>query len=67
MEVNMPLRLLPKPLTTAMIARAMPAAIRPYSIAVAPDSSDTNFKILRFNVASVNMIAGTYPAIGPRS
>ena len=29
------------PLTTAMIASEMPAAIRPYSIAVAPDSSFT--------------------------
>jgi hypothetical protein len=52
-EVNMPLRLLPRPLTTAMMARAMPAAINPYSIAVAPESSDTNFKTMRFNVASV--------------
>jgi hypothetical protein len=33
----------PSPLTTAMIAREMPAAISPYSIAVAPDSSETNF------------------------
>ena len=33
--------LVPTPCTAAMIARAMPAAIRPYSIAVAPDSSFT--------------------------
>jgi hypothetical protein len=33
------LSLLPRPWTTAMIATEMPAAIRPYSIAVAPDSS----------------------------
>jgi len=32
-------RLVPRPWTTAMIATEMPAAIRPYSIAVAPDSS----------------------------
>lgn len=30
-------RVEPRPLTAAMIASAMPAAIRPYSIAVAPD------------------------------
>src|SRR5271169_2425427 len=32
---------LPRLLTTAMIATEMPAAIRPYSMAVAPDSSLT--------------------------
>jgi hypothetical protein len=31
-----------------MIASAIPAAIRPYSIAVAPDSSDQNFETMRF-------------------
>jgi hypothetical protein len=34
----------PTPCTTAMIATEMPAAIRPYSMAVAPDSSFRNFK-----------------------
>src|SRR5580698_1214958 len=34
-------RLVPRPWTTAMIATEMPAAMRPYSIAVAPDSSFT--------------------------
>ena len=43
-EVNWALRFVPRPFTAAMIASAMPAAIRPYSIAVAPDSSDRNFK-----------------------
>ena len=43
-EVNIVLRLVPKPFTTAMIASAMPAAIKPYSIAVAPDWSDRNVK-----------------------
>jgi|ERR1700684_1265563 hypothetical protein len=51
-ELNMVFRLLPSPLTTAMIASAIPAAISPYSIAVAPDSSDKNFTKLRFNSAS---------------
>jgi hypothetical protein len=35
--VNWALRLVPSPFTAAMIASAMPAAIKPYSIAVAPD------------------------------
>jgi hypothetical protein len=33
--------LLPTPFTAVMIAIAIPAAIRPYSMAVAPDSSFT--------------------------
>src|ERR1700727_1714776 len=41
-DVNLVFRLVPRPLTTAMIASAMPAAIRPYSIAVAPLSSLRN-------------------------
>ena len=36
-ESNLVLRLLPNPLTTATIAIEIPAAIKPYSIAVAPD------------------------------
>jgi len=43
-EPNMVFRLLPSPLTAAMIASAIPAAIRPYSMAVAPDSSFQNLK-----------------------
>jgi hypothetical protein len=42
-EVNLVRRLVPSPFTTEMIASKMPAAIRPYSIAVAPDSSARNF------------------------
>src|SRR5258708_11301169 len=38
-EVNTVFRLVPSPLTAAMIARAMPAAMRPYSMAVAARSS----------------------------
>ena len=37
MLVNLSFSLVPRPLTTAMIATEMPAAIRPYSIAVAPE------------------------------
>jgi hypothetical protein len=33
------LRCVPRPAITGMIATAIPAAIRPYSMAVAPDSS----------------------------
>ena len=36
---NLVLRLQPMPLTAPMIASEIPAAIRPYSMAVAPDSS----------------------------
>jgi hypothetical protein len=40
-EPNLVLSLPPNPFTAAMIASAMPAAINPYSIAVAPDWSVT--------------------------
>jgi hypothetical protein len=43
-EVKLLLRVPPSKLTVAIIASAMPAAIRPYSIAVAPDSSDQNLE-----------------------
>ena len=39
MLVNLPLSVVPIELTAAMITTEMPAAMRPYSIAVAPDSS----------------------------
>jgi len=42
---NVSLRLVPNPKTTAMIATAMPAAIKPYSIAVAPCSLARKFQI----------------------
>jgi hypothetical protein len=35
---NLAFSVVPKPLTTAIIAMELPAAISPYSIAVAPDS-----------------------------
>ncbi len=55
-EVNLSFRLEPRPLTTAMIASEMPAAIRPYSIAVAPDSLDKNCLRMRFNSASREVV-----------
>ena len=36
-ELKLAFRVEPRPFTAAMIASEMPAAIRPYSIAVAPD------------------------------
>jgi hypothetical protein len=42
-ELNLAFRLLPTPFTVAMIASAIPAAINPYSTAVAPDSSARKF------------------------
>ena len=36
----------PRPCRTAMFATEMPAAMRPYSMAVAPDSSFAKFKRL---------------------
>ena len=41
-DANTVLRFEPKRFTTAMMVRAMPEAMRPYSMAVAPDSSFRN-------------------------
>jgi hypothetical protein len=41
-DENVVLSFVPRPLTTEMIAIEMPAAISPYSMAVAPDSSPRN-------------------------
>jgi hypothetical protein len=41
-DVKVELSLTPRFLVTPIMAREMPAAIRPYSIAVAPDSSLRN-------------------------
>lgn len=51
-ELKVVLRVPPRPFTAAMIASEIPAAISPYSIAVAPDSSDKNFEKMRFKSAS---------------
>lgn len=51
-EVNLSFRFVPRPLTAAMMASEIPAAISPYSIAVAPDSSDKKLNKVRFNTAS---------------
>jgi hypothetical protein len=41
-DPNEVLRWVPRPVITGMIATEIPAAMRPYSIAVAPDSSAMN-------------------------
>ncbi|MGY4285937.1 hypothetical protein ACVWXO_005157 [Bradyrhizobium sp. LM2.7] len=46
--MNFSFIVVPRLFTTVMIASAIPAAISPYSIAVAPHSSDQNFKTMRF-------------------
>src|SRR5438067_6487051 len=51
MLVNLVFRVEPMLLTAVMITIEMPAAIRPYSIAVAPDSSFTK-RAIRFFIAS---------------
>jgi hypothetical protein len=45
-DVNLVLTLVPSPFTAAMMTNAMPAAIKPYSIAVAPVSSARNLRKL---------------------
>jgi hypothetical protein len=47
-DVNRPFRFEPRPLTVAMMARLMPAAINPYSIAVAADWSAKNLENVVF-------------------
>ena len=44
MEVNLEPRLVPKPFTAEIIASEIPAAIRPYSMAVAAVSSARNMR-----------------------
>ena len=43
-EVKLPFRVVPMPLTAAMITKAIPLAIRQYSMAVAPDWSLMNLE-----------------------
>jgi hypothetical protein len=62
-EVNLSLMLVPRLLTIAMIAREMPAAIRPYSIAVAPDSSDKNLRNVCFNFASTEILLKSFTPV----
>jgi hypothetical protein len=43
-DVNLVLRLVPSPFTATMMASEIPAAIKPYSMAVAPVSSARNLR-----------------------
>jgi len=56
MLLNLVFNVVPMELTVAMITTEMPAAMRPYSIAVAPDSSFRNAKTL--DIDSLRVIAG---------
>jgi hypothetical protein len=58
-DVNMALRLVPRPFTAAMIAIEIPAAIKPYSMAVAPVSSRQNLKTKFFICPALNIFCGT--------
>jgi hypothetical protein len=51
-EVNWALMLVPSPLTTAMITSEIPAAIKPYSMAVAPLGSFKKRNNIRFKPTS---------------
>lgn len=55
-EVNLDFRFVPSPLIEPRIASDMPAAIRPYSMAVAPLSSSTNFNNIRFILKSFPVV-----------
>jgi hypothetical protein len=58
MEVNLVFSLVPRPSTMLMIASEMPAAIKPYSMAVAPVSSLKNFKSNR--IGTPNFFPNTF-------
>jgi hypothetical protein len=63
MLVKVVLSDVPTPFTAVMIAIAMPAAIRPYSMAVAPDSSLKNFEMSDFMAGSTSVgVLRTGPA-----
>lgn len=53
---NVVFSLPPTPCTAVIIAIAIPAAIRPYSIAVAPDSSAINLLKMPFNFNSLTRL-----------
>jgi hypothetical protein len=59
-DENVLFRLVPRACTVAMIATEIPAAIRPYSIAVAPDSFRMNRIIEAFIDYSFHVLSGTW-------
>jgi hypothetical protein len=58
-DVNLVLSLPPSPFTIAMIASEMPAAIKPYSIAVAPDQSARKSCKSSFIILTIRRFAKT--------
>jgi len=60
--LNVPLNAVPRPLTAAMMAMAMPVAIRPYSIAVAPDSFFRKLAISFFIVTLPRFLISAEPS-----
>jgi hypothetical protein len=59
-DVNLALRLVPRPFTAARMTIEIPAAISPYSMAVAPASSRQNFKTAFFMVLLRFLWGGRY-------
>src|SRR4026208_1717720 len=64
--VKVEVSLVPRPCTTAMMATEMPAAIRPYSIAVAPDSSATKLANHLFILSAPKSFQRVQLALQPR-
>lgn len=62
---NLPFKVVPIAFTVAMITTEMPAAIRPYSIAVAPDSSFRNAVILDTGSLLVDVAISTSQKLEP--
>ena len=60
------LSLVPRPFTAVMIAIEIPAAIRPYSMAVAPDSSLRNDLMSRFHDCSDLGLCCLEPRVPPQ-
>jgi len=63
MLVKVVVSAVPTPFTAVMIAIAIPAAIRPYSMAVAPDSSLKNVKMSDF-MAGSDLVVGVFGTQG---
>jgi hypothetical protein len=63
-DENLVLSFTPIPFTTAMIASEIPAAINPYSMAVAPDSSARNRRMVVSSTIAAGPIGQTLAADG---
>jgi hypothetical protein len=65
-ELKTELRAVPTPFTAAMIAIAIPHAMRPYSMAVAPDSSFKKFESIAFMGVLASLLQPVEPLFSPR-